>query len=162
MAKHVYLQKANNDLISHCECETTLIAYPGQMDCPWCGCGWLFSCLNCRKAFSFAVGVETSESWEALAHKDYSGRLDRDPVGDEISEWIASMKDLLEGVEPGENHVYFDGAFIPTSAKGLEFDGWHSRHLIHFVPQLKAMKDESVVVSLLANREYWNARAHKS
>ena len=47
--KIVYLKKASNELISHCGCEESRISYPAQMDCPWCGCGWLFSCITCRK-----------------------------------------------------------------------------------------------------------------
>jgi len=48
----VYLVKASNDLISHCKCEYAPIGAPGQMDCPWCGCGWLFLCPKCRRAFT--------------------------------------------------------------------------------------------------------------
>ena len=44
MAKHIYLRKANDDFVSHCECAKAdaLISSPGQMDCPWCVCieGW--------------------------------------------------------------------------------------------------------------------------
>ena len=36
-----------------CPVEETL-AYTGQKDCPWCGCGWLWSCYRCGKAFSVA------------------------------------------------------------------------------------------------------------
>ncbi len=70
------------------------------------------------------------------------------------------MQELLEDVEPGEQYVYFDGAFIPISAAGLEFEGWHAKHLIHYLPQLKAMDDKSVIDDLLANREYWDANRH--
>ena len=56
--KTVYLVKANNDLISHCACSNAVIGAPAQMDCPWCGCGWLFVCSKCRKAFSFARAEE--------------------------------------------------------------------------------------------------------
>ena len=48
-----YIAKANNDVLSHCQCADTLAAGPAQLDCPWCGCGWLFSCIKCRKAFTF-------------------------------------------------------------------------------------------------------------
>src|SRR5262249_18861030 len=56
MSRHVYLRKANNDLVSHCACAQAdaLVTAPSQMDCPWCGCGWLFICSRCRKAFTFA------------------------------------------------------------------------------------------------------------
>lgn len=48
MTKTIYLIKDNDDLCSHCACETAYITFPPQMDCPWCGCGWLFSCTACR------------------------------------------------------------------------------------------------------------------
>jgi hypothetical protein len=52
VAKHLYLRKANDDFVSHCKCPKadSLISSPGQMDCPWCGCGWLFICSRCNKA----------------------------------------------------------------------------------------------------------------
>src|SRR6266566_1407987 len=54
----IYLRKANDNLVSHCKCDEAYISAPSQMDCPWCGCGWLFTCSHCRKAFTFAEAVE--------------------------------------------------------------------------------------------------------
>jgi hypothetical protein len=73
MARLIYLQKDNDDLVSHCRCREAFISYPPQMDCPWCGCGWLFSCIKCRKAFTFARAVEVNDSWEELACRDIRG-----------------------------------------------------------------------------------------
>ena len=81
MEKHLYLRKANNDLVSHCRCakEDALISSPCQMDCPWCGCGWLFTCSRCRKAFTFAEGVEVHESWEETANRTIRNLYRREP-----------------------------------------------------------------------------------
>ena len=41
--KTIYLEKDNDQLVSFCSCEPAYITYPPQLDCPWCGCGWLFT-----------------------------------------------------------------------------------------------------------------------
>src|SRR5579863_879047 len=82
----VYLAKANNDLISRCTCDRTFIGAPSQMDCPWCGCGWLFLCPKCRKAFTFAQAEEVDLTWEQLAHNDLDGKWGRQPTSQEVME----------------------------------------------------------------------------
>lgn len=71
MAKHLYLRKANDGFVSHCKCDKAdaLISSPSQMDCPWCGCGWLFICSRCCKAFTFVEAVQVDESWEKTADR---------------------------------------------------------------------------------------------
>jgi hypothetical protein len=69
MGSRVYLCKDNDDLISHCTCREALVAPPGQADCPWCGCGWLFSCLSCRKAFTFARAVPGQKDLEMIVRE---------------------------------------------------------------------------------------------
>ncbi|HJN76044.1 MAG TPA: hypothetical protein QGF58_19085 [Myxococcota bacterium] len=49
-----FLIKDSDDLLSFCKCDTGLVGVPGQLDCPWCGCGWMLSCIDCRKSFVFA------------------------------------------------------------------------------------------------------------
>jgi hypothetical protein len=61
--KIVCLKKANGDLVSFCRWGDVHITYPPQLSCPWCGCVWLFACIACRKAFTFAQGVESGTSW---------------------------------------------------------------------------------------------------
>ena len=81
MAKHLYLRKANDDLVSNCRCAKAeaLITAPCQMDCPWCGCGWLFICSHCRKAFTFAEAFEVEESWEATGERAIRGLFHASP-----------------------------------------------------------------------------------
>ena len=141
MAKHVYLVKESNALVSHCRCENALITYPPQLDCPWCGCGWLFSCQVCRKAFTFARGVEIEEPWEVLARRDLQARWREEPTDLDIQDWVNAMRGLMAGVEPGETYV--------------SFDGWYARHDLDFVPQMAALDDPSVLDEVLSNREYW-------
>src|SRR5258706_13992899 len=102
----VFLTKANSDMISHCKCESALIGAPAQMDCPWCGCGWLFVCAKCRKVFTFARAEEVLFSWEQLAHNDLDGKCGRQPTAEEIEEWIELMQILLKGIQVGKQYVY--------------------------------------------------------
>ena len=159
MAKHVYLRKANDDFVSHCKCDCAeaLISSPCQMDCPWCGCGWLFSCSRCRKAFTFAEGVEVYESWEDTASRDIREFLRREPEPGDVQEWVASMKIVLKGVQCGENYVYFDGYVIPVTADGINIEGWHSHHQLDFVPQVAALSGSEVRDGLLCSPEYWQS-----
>src|SRR5262249_61690671 len=128
MSRHVYLRKANNDLVSHCACAQAdaLVTAPSQMDCPWCGCGWLFICSRCRKAFTFAEVVEVNESWEQTADRMVRGLHRGEPKPGETEEWIAFMKILLKAIRPGEQYVYLDGWVIASAADSVNIEGWHS------------------------------------
>jgi hypothetical protein len=129
------------------------------MDCPWCGCGWLFSCTTCRKAFTFARGVEVDESWEELARRDLVGKWTATPSEENIEEWINAMKALLSKVKVGKQYVCLDGLIIPTDASDVRFRGWHSEHELEFVPQVAALDDNSVMENILSSVEYWRTRA---
>lgn len=156
--KIVYLVKANDEFISHCKCERTPIGGPGQLDCPWCGCGWLFACPKCRKAFTFARAEEVDFTWEELAHHDLDGKWGRNPTSEEVEEWIEFMKLLLENVEVGKQYVYIDGRVFPTEQRDLRFDGWYAHHEFPFVPQTAALKDRAFLERTLGNEGYWRAR----
>ncbi len=161
MPKHLYLRKANDDFVSHCKCDKAdaLISSPGQMDCPWCGCGWLFICSRCRKAFTFAEVVEVDVSWERTADRTLRALYQRQPKRGEGEEWIGFMKILLKGIRLGEQYVYLDGWVIPTTAGGVNIEGWHSRHNLEFVPQVAALDDPEVRSGLLSSRAYWQSTA---
>jgi hypothetical protein len=81
---HIYLKKANDELVSHCRCAEALITFPPQMDCPWCGCGWLFTCIECRRAFAFAEGIVVDELWEETAARDLRNRWKTDPSNQDV------------------------------------------------------------------------------
>jgi hypothetical protein len=157
--RHIYLVKANNDLVSHCKCNDTPITFPPQMDCPWCGCGWLFTCIACRKAFTFACGVLVNEPWEETARRDMRNGWKREPSEGDVRQWVGAMQELLADVKLGGQYVCLDGLIIPTDAPGIRFEGWHSRHDLEFVPQVAALGERTVIDNLLANREYWLSTA---
>jgi hypothetical protein len=157
-SKIVYLVKANDDLISHCTCARAMVGAPGQMDCPWCGCGWLFVCRTCRKAFTFARAEEVDQTWQELAHKDLDGKWGRQPTSREIKEWIGLMKILLKELEVGKEYVYIDGWVFPTDARNLQFEGWHAHHELDVIPQRGALSDRMILERTLDSREYWEGR----
>jgi hypothetical protein len=154
--KHLYLKKASNELISHCTCDDAPITFPPQMDCPWCGCGWLFCCANCRKSFTFAVAVELNESWEATARRDLGNRgKDFIPTADDIADWIEAMQELCSEIEVGEEYVYLDGWFIPRETDEITIEGMHSYHELTCVPQVVALEDKAIIEEVLGNEAYW-------
>lgn len=156
---HIYLKKANDDLVSHCYCAEALIAFPPQMDCPWCGCGWLFTCIECRRAFTFAEAAVVNETWEETGARDLRNRWKREPSEQDVSQWVEAMKELIADVQVGQRYVCLDGLFIPISAASLAFVGWHSWHDLPFVPQVKALTDRSILISILGNQAYWHRTA---
>lgn len=157
--KIVYLRKSGDELVSFCKCGDGLVTFPAQLDCPWCGCGWLFTCIQCRKPFTFAEGVEIESSWEALARRDITNR-NYGPVTDaRIAEWITAMKEILADVRPGEHYVILDGKVFPRTKAALAFDGWYARHDLKGVPHVQALTDPGVKTQILANEGYWKKRA---
>lgn len=158
-----YLRKANGDVIDHCDCSDGYISAPGQLACPWCGCGWLFSCSHYRKAFTFAEAVEVDFTLEELARRDLQHwtPAGSEPSKDDIESWVEFMRALLEGVEAGQRYVYFDGVLIRTDADGVSFEGLHSSHDLAVVPQVEALRDQSIIRDLLCNPQYWHETALK-
>ena len=151
----LYLAKANDELISECQCESALATYPPQMDCPWCGCGWLFTCIECRKAFTFAKAVTVEDPLEELARRDIIGLTGNDD-GSHRDEWLQVMRELLSDVEEGRQYVYLDGFFLPADIdEPLEVVGWHSRHMLDFLPQVEALNDERLLDGMLGSQDYW-------
>jgi hypothetical protein len=155
MAKTVYLERANKDFVCHCRCRQAVVAAPVQMECPWCGCGWLFTCLNCRKNFTFGRGVEVDETLEELGAMDLAARRGTELELDDLGRWVEWMGVLLKGIEPGREYVYLDGFFIDAETTPLRFEGWHSRHDLPWVPQARALEDPTVIHDTVGSEEYW-------
>ncbi|HBH51883.1 MAG TPA: hypothetical protein DDY91_08330 [Planctomycetaceae bacterium] len=155
----VYLVKANDDLISHCSCGDGRISFPAQMDCPWCGCGWLFTCMTCRRAFAFAEGVELETNWEELALEDIRNSWQSEPSEDDVASWVAAMKVILANVEPGKQYAILDGFVLSVDATAIEFEGWHAHHHLDSLPQIDALEDRSLLDTSIGSRGYWTSRA---
>lgn len=155
----LFLVKKNDELISHCKCEESLAGDPGQLDCPWCGCGWLFSCTKCRKAFTFAEAKLIDKTWEEIAREDILGFSSKEPTKEAISEWVDCMQHMMSHLVVGKTYVYLDGCFIPTDEEDFEFEGWKSKHNFYRPPQVIALEDKEIIDSLLSNPQYWEGNA---
>lgn len=154
----LYLVKESDDLVSWCECSESLVSLPGQMDCPWCGCGWLFSCLSCRKAFAFARASYVPRSLESIAQEDLR-RFGEEPTEDLVGEWLAGMTPMLETLKEGVKYVYLDGYYVPVDSGPIEIAGIHSNHRFDQVPQVAALDDSTVIEEILGNPAYWEEGA---
>lgn len=153
--KIIYLEKANDDAISFCKCGDGRISYPPQADCPWCGCGWLFTCVSCRKAFTFARGVELDCTYEELARKDLKIMLNREPNEDEIEEWVEEITKVLSVVKVGQTYVILDGNIIDVTDTDIDFEGWYAKHKFEQLPQVRAIENMEVIHEHLTQEEYW-------
>jgi hypothetical protein len=151
------LIKANDDLVSFCSCEQGVAGF-GQMDCPWCGCGWLFICNQCHKAFTFAKCIEVEEDIEAVARRRIWNSLERVPTEDELAEEIEWMEFAMADIEVGREYVYFDGMVVDIESDGIEGEGVYAEHELEFVPQVQALTDPSVREEILENEDYWRDR----
>lgn len=155
MKKVRYLAKSSQDGVCHCTCKEALISSPGQLDCPWCGCGWLYTCIECRKAFTFARCLEVAASYEELARRDIQARNQRKPVSAfEIRAWIRSMEDVVSGLKPGTEYAYLDGSFCPID-EPVEFDGWHSHHFLQVLPHREYRREPAKLKGFFSRKEYW-------
>lgn len=154
----LFLKKANDDLVSHCKCEPGWISAPAQMDCPWCGCGWLFACPKCRHAYTFAVAAPCDLTWEELAHLDLDTRYSEPPTEEDVDLWIELMQQMTEDLEEGQQYVYFDGWAIPVDAEGFDVEGVYADHQLPAVPQAVALEEPAIVEEVLANETYWRER----
>ena len=160
MPKTLYLAKADEQPLSHCSCPAgqAFIAGPDQLDCPWCGCGWLFSCIRCRRAFTVARVVETRRSLAELAESDMLG-AGREANRESLADWVEYMSEFLTGIELGNEYVFLDCVLVSTASKlPLRFRGAHAVHDLSFIPQLSA--DRSIVERVLGSRKYWDERRH--
>jgi hypothetical protein len=157
--KIIYLRKACDDVISHCSCGDGRITFPGQLDCPWCGCGWLFSCITCRKAFTFAEGFELETTWEQLAREDRTNYWHQEPSEERVRDWVEGMKEILQDVKIGKRYAILDGSIFRADSKAIQFDGWHAQHQFDVLPHFRPSCNKTTLEEILGNREYWRANA---
>jgi hypothetical protein len=154
----VYLAKANDSVISFCKCKRALIDAPCQFDCPWCGCGWLFSCSTCGKAFTFAKGVQVDEPLEDIGRRALERQPGRSASDEDVDDWVTGMRQMLEDVEVGQTYVYLDGLYLPADSEQVTFDGWAAHHDLPRLPQTLALTDAEVLDKTLGQKTYWTRR----
>lgn len=132
------------------------------MDCPWCGCGYLFSCLSCGKAFTFArceeVGLE-AEDIVAIDYERFFGDGRKCPK-DKIEKYAADLRLSMSNLKLGSEYVILDTHVIEVAERAY-FTGEYGKHLLDVLPQVEHRSDKKALISAL-ERPYWTrARSRK-
>lgn len=150
-----FLFKANDDVISHCRCQDEPAMSTGQLDCPWCGCGWLISCSKCAKAFTYGVVRETDIPIIELGRREVRRRGLASVSEEEIEEWADAMEREFARFEIGQIVVYLDGHYWPLDAENVTFEGYFARHDLKLLPHAEALERPEALSDLLSDRAYW-------
>ncbi len=153
------LAKANDDILSHCRCAAPLASIPGQLDCPWCGCGWLIGCTDCRRAFTYAHVVEVDTDYKTFVQQDRRrGKYDDfDPA--ELEDRACWLEETLADIPVGRTVVYFDGLYFDLEAEPGVFDGLSAAHDLQRLPHLTALTRPTYLRDTLGAQSYWTERA---
>lgn len=153
-----WLAKANDEGVSHCACAASLAGVSGQLDCPWCGCGWMIPCATCRRAFTFARVVEIDQSYEDLVRTDL---LDRGlPEVDEtdVREGAAWLAETFADFAVGDTVIYLDGCYFRADQRPLAFEGLYAAHDHPEPPQTAAARDSRSPDEDLGRPQWWFER----
>jgi len=152
------LAKANDDVLSHCRCEAPLASVPGQLDCPWCGCGWLVCCTNCRKAFTYARVVEVDTDYETFVRGDRQRGGYADGEEAEIRDCAEWLEESFADFAVGQQVVYLDGLYFALDDAPSQFDGLHATHDLDRLPHFVALTEPTHLNASLGKQSYWQDR----
>jgi hypothetical protein len=150
--------KKDDSVLSHCACVNEPANSTLQLDCPWCGCGWLFTCSKCQKAFTFAEVCETDLSLHELSRREATARGLTDVSENEIAEWVQGMSEALDPLKVGDTVVYLDGSYWAVDATHVEFTGYFAQHKLARLPHAEALSEPSLLRTTLGNKDYWLSR----
>lgn len=154
---YVHLERSSTDGVCFCECPRALVAVPDQRDCPWCGCGWLFCCAQCGRAFTYARPVVVHRPLRQIVEQDMLARGWKSDAEqfDNATEYLSGLLEMIEG--EGE-HVYLDGAVLPLEDQNIEFEGLYANHQIDVLPHAGERGDPGSLVAMLGEVKYWTDR----
>ncbi len=152
-----YIVKANDDGISYCRCASAIAAPTLQLDCPWCGCGWMIGCVECRKCFVYARVAEVEGSYAELTRGDFEAGgysfTEQDVIDDAL--WRERM---LAPLKIGQIVVCLDGRFLPVDTTGVEFGGQYAQHRLDRLPHAIELEQPGALRTILGDPEYWITR----
>jgi hypothetical protein len=150
-----FLFKANDDVLSFCACENEPAMSSGQMDCPWCGCGWMIACGKCRKSFIFAEIRETGIPLVELGRREVAARGLEGITEEDIAGWAGEMAAELAPFAVGQIVVYLDGSYWPVDATDIAFAGYYAAHNLARLPHAEALEEPERLRAILGDRSYW-------
>ena len=150
-----YLFKANDEVISHCQCVGQPAASTGQLDCPWCGCGWMISCTKCGKAFVYGEIRHTEVPIIDIVRRDVKQRGLKTVTETEIRECAEAMEQEFKRFRAGTTVIYLDGSYFAVSTKNISFKGYYAKHKFTTLPHADALKRPEVLRATLGERSYW-------
>lgn len=153
-----FIFKANDDVLSFCACRDVPAMSSGQLDCPWCGCGWMISCSQCRKSFIFAEVRETDIPLIELGRREVAARGYSGITEQEIAEWAEGMAEAFAPFEVGDILVYLDGEYWHRDSTDIAFDGIYASHRLPRLPHAEALADPPFLDRMLGNADYWFER----
>jgi hypothetical protein len=153
-----YIAKANDNVISHCKCRAPLASPPGQLDCPWCGCGWMICCTDCGKAFVYGKVVNADDTYDTLIRMNYVRRGYTNVTDEELQNDARMMEEMLTPFEVGDIVVYFDGCYFSVGEEPIEFEGLYASHKLDRLPHAIALKRPEYLREVLGDVNYWLSR----
>ncbi len=153
-----HLERANTKGVCFCTCPRALVALSNQLDCPWCGCGWLFCCCQCGKAFTYAKPVAIQMPLETIVRQDLAAR-GHTLHKEFLSEAVEEMKGFLSMVDDdADEYVYLDGVPIPLNEKNVKFNGMFAAHKLKVLPHALELSKPGLLEQTLGDVDYWTSR----
>lgn len=155
-----WIVKSSDDGVCHCKCDLGIAESPGagQLDCPWCGCGWLFMCAMCGAVFTYGriaeVDMQPTEIATRMVDHVFGAGKHRDLVPVARDD-IASQSSVLGDV--GDEVVVIDGRVLPLTYRyhGAGFIGRYGVHHLQELPQALTRDPNELVRAF--GREYWKS-----
>jgi predicted ABC-type ATPase len=153
MVKH--LIKAYKKGICHCKCKLAFASIESQLSCPWCGCGWLFTCTRCGLAFTYAKVVDLPDDYRAVAGQLLVRRFGQVMDAELIEEASEDLKRRIEGFDVGDRVVYLDGHHLKLSSEPVAIYGRHSEHHFDVSPHWQELRVAGRLKRELSDPRYW-------
>jgi hypothetical protein len=160
-----YLIRSSTDVICHCKCPEAdaLVAHPigAQAGCPWCGCGWLWSCTVCRKSFTFAKVVDLPMPYADFVHDDaLRWGMSADEVngkrgGRLVAQGAEILKRFTAPLLVDREYVLLDQCAVLAYEPVIGLVGKVRVHDFPLPPQTVARKAGNEELELLLDSRYW-------
>jgi hypothetical protein len=150
-----FLFKASDAGISHCRCVDTPAMSTSQLDCPWCGCGWMIPCSRCGKSFTYAEVRKTDIPLHVLGRREVERRGLADISDGDIEEWAVGMTEMLDCFDVGDIVVYLDGSYWTVDSTDIAFEGYFASHKLDRLPHAQALEEPAMLDRILGDKQYW-------